>query len=203
MSENQPKNGEKFTVFFSRPHSEVFAVDRDGKPACNGYAATFDAYSEDLGGFRTKIAPGCFDKVLQGGADCRFLVNHDPNLLFGRTKSGTLRLKADAKGLYFDADPPMTSLWQHYAESIVREDMDGCSFSCDVSIDQWDFSGETPIRTLLEVSSLYDVGPVTYPAFTQTSAAASYALEQARRSCIVKMLRPSLPLMRLGLEIAR
>jgi uncharacterized protein len=202
MSEKYDKTGDKFTVFFAKPHSEVFAKDVEGKRSCYGYAAKFDVFSQDLGGFYTKFSPGCFDKVLLAGADCRFLVNHDPNLLFGRTKSGTLRLKADDRGLYFEADPPSTSLWLHYAEEIARGDMDGCSFSCDIEIDQWDFSGEMPIRTVMSISALYDVGPVSYPAFTQTSVAAKYALDAARASLVVKTLRPSfgLGLMRLGLD---
>jgi hypothetical protein len=59
--------------------------------------------------------------------------------------------------------------------------MSGCSFSCDIDVDEWDWSGETPIRTIQSVAELYDVGPVTFPAFPDTSVSASYALEAARR----------------------
>lgn len=180
MSKIPGKTAGKQVFVFGKPNSEVFAVMNDGKPAASGYAAKFNTYSEDLGGFRTTIAPGAFDRVLQAGADCRFLVNHDSNLLFGRTSSGTLRLRADDTGLHFDADPPATAMWSHYAELITRGDMDGCSFTCDIDIDQWDFSGATPIRTIQSVSALYDVGPVTFPAFTDTSVSASFALEAAR-----------------------
>ena len=203
MTENPTKNAKKLVCFYARPNAEVFASKKDGKPSSSGYAATFNTYSEDLGGFKTKIAPGAFDKVLEAGADCRFLVNHNPDLIFGRTRSGTLRLKADAKGLHFEADPPSTSLWQHYAEAIMRGEMDGCSFTCEIEVDQWDFSGETPIRTLIQVAALHDVGPVSFPAFAATNVDASYALEAARASNIIKQLRPSLGLMRMGLELAR
>ena len=203
MSENTTKNPEKLTCFFARPNSEVFAREEGGKPKISGYAAMYDTFSEDLGGFRTKIAPGAFDRVLAAGADCRMLVNHDANLIFGRTTAGTLLLKGDAKGLYFENDPPDSDLARHYMGAIARGDMDGCSFTCDISIDQWDFSGETVIRTIQEVSQLYDVGPVTFPAFLQTPVTVSHALEAARAACIVKILRPSLGLMRLGLELAR
>lgn len=196
------KTPEKLVCFYKNPNAEVFVREEGGKPRISGYAAMYNTFSEDLGGFRTRIAPGFFDKVLLA-ADCRFLVNHDPNLIMGRTSSGTLKLTADAKGLHFDADPPDSEMARHYMASIARGDMDGCSFTCDISIDQWDFSGEVPIRTLIECAGLYDAGPVTYPAFRDTSVSVSHALEAARAACVVKMLRPSLGLMRLGLDLAR
>lgn len=205
MSEKSAKNREKTVVSFAMPSIEVFAREEGGKILISGYAAKFNTYSEDLGGFRTTIAPGAFDRVLQAGADVRLLVNHDPNLILGRTTSGTLRLKADETGLHFEGEPPETDMAAHYVASIRRGDMSGCSFSCFIDVDQWDFSGETPIRTLISLSELLDVGPVSYPAFADTSvmAASRFALEQARAACVVKILRPSLGLMRLGLELAR
>lgn len=176
------ENRGKFTCFFAKPHCEAFAITDGERTIIRGYAAKFGAYSEDLGGFRTVIAPGTFDRVLPL-ADCRFLINHDANLLMGRTSSGTLKLSVDEVGLAFEGVPPSTDLAAHHVESIRRGDMDGCSFTCDIDIDEWDWSGETPIRTVKSVSALYDVGPVTFPAFASTSvsASASYALESARR----------------------
>lgn len=200
MSENQAKNPEKLTVSFAMPHASAFAKEEGEKRMISGYAATYDAFSEDMGGYRTRLAKGCFDRVLQA-SDCRFLFNHDPNLLFGRTKSGTLRLVGDDKGLRFENDHPRGAIADQYYDMVARGDMDGCSFTCDIDIDQWDFSGETPIRTLVGLSMLYDVGPVTYPAFSQTLAV-SHALEAARASLVIKMLRPGLGLMRLGLDLA-
>lgn len=158
---------------------EVFSAGDGQPPVIRGYAALFDVYSDDLGGFRTRIAKGAFDRVVPG-ADVRLLINHDSNMLMGRTRSGTLSLALDDRGLRFEGTPPQTDLAQHYIEEIRRGDMTGCSFQCDIDIDEWDFSGETPIRTVNGISALYDVGPVTIPAFPQTSVAA-YALEAARR----------------------
>lgn len=145
-----------------------------------GYAAKFGSLSQDLGGYRTTLAPTAFDEVLPG-ADVRFLVNHDPNQLLGRTKSGTLSLSTDETGLKFTANPPNTALAQHHIAAINRGDMDGCSFSCDIDDDDWDFDGPDPVRTINSVSALYDIGPVTFPAFTNTSVEqAKFALEAAR-----------------------
>ena len=70
-----------------------------------GHAAVFGVLSEDLGGFRERIAPGAFNDVLAAGADVRLLVDHAPPPL-ARTKAGTLRLYEDQTGLAFEADLP-------------------------------------------------------------------------------------------------
>jgi phage head maturation protease len=63
-----------------------------------GYAAKFDVLSENLGGFREQIKSGAFADVLDN--DVRALVNHDPNLILGRNKSGTLDIgQADLDAL--------------------------------------------------------------------------------------------------------
>lgn len=134
-----------------------------------GYTAVFDRFSEDLGHFREKIQRGAFAGCMS--QDVRALVNHDSNMLIGRTKAGTCRMQEDELGLRVEIDLPDTQLGRDTAESIRRGDMDGMSFSFVADVDQWDYSGEVPIRTLVKVRDLYDVGPVTYPAYTDTSAA--------------------------------
>jgi Escherichia/Staphylococcus phage prohead protease len=51
--------------------------------------------------------------------------------------------------------------------------MDGSSFSFNVDPDgdEWDYSGDLPIRTVTSVRDLFDVGPVTYPAYLDATAA--------------------------------
>src|ERR1044072_7585634 len=178
--EKSPKIPGKSTIFFAEPHAEVFLVGDGQPPKIRGYAALYNVYSEDLGGFRTRIAPGAFDRVVPGD-DVRLLVNHYSNLLLGPTKSGTLFLSLLEPGRYFEGQPPATDFAQHYVEAIRRGDMSGCSFSCDINTerDEWDWTGDVPVRTINEITALYDVGPVTVPAFSQTSLAA-FALESAR-----------------------
>ncbi len=135
-----------------------------------GYAAVFEKYSADLGYFREKIQRGAFAKAI-GKCDVRALVNHDPNQLIGRKSAGTLRMEEDEIGLKVEIDLPDTTVGRDTAESIRRGDMQGQSFSFTTSVDQWDWSGETALRTLVEVDELYDVGPVTFPAYEETSVA--------------------------------
>ena len=144
-----------------------------------GHAAVFDQLSEDLGGFVEKIRPGAFKKTA-GEADIRALWNHDPNYPLGRTKSGTLRVWEDEIGLAIELDPPETSYAKDLQESIRRGDVDQMSFGFRTIRDEWDADGETPVRTLVEVQ-LYDVSPVTFPAYPQTSVAVR-ALEEMKRT---------------------
>jgi HK97 family phage prohead protease len=133
-----------------------------------GYAAVFNSLSENLGGFREMIAPGAFDNVL--GDDVRALINHDANLILGRTKAGTLTLRADDKGLYYDIAPGQQSYFRDLVESVKRGDIDQSSFAFTVDDDKWEEDKEgRVIRTIKSVRRLYDVSPVTYPAYPDAS----------------------------------
>ncbi len=149
-----------------------FRVDQEGDdmpPKISGHAAVFDQLSEDLGGFRERIAAGAFAKTLQS-ADVRALFNHDPNFVLGRNKSGTLRLKEDITGLAIEIDPPDTQLARDLMISMKRGDISQMSFGFRTNSDQWNKVAGEWIRTLLAVE-LFDVSPVTYPAYTQTDVA--------------------------------
>lgn len=145
---------------------------RDGDTAgklIRGHAAVFDTLSENLGGFREKIAPGAFDDVLDD--DVRALFNHDPNHILGRSKAGTLILAVDAKGLTYEIDPPDTGTARDLLVSIERGDVNQSSFAFTVENDSWDEDEEGRwIRTVHKVRRLYDVSPVTYPAYPEAGA---------------------------------
>lgn len=141
-----------------------------GKPTIYGYAARFNKLSQDLGGFREKIDRKAFDSVVKS-ADVRALANHNPDLVMGRTKSGTLMIEATQYGLRYEVSPPDTPLMAHWVASIERGDVDGSSFSFNVDEDAWDYSTDPPTRTLLHVRDLFDVGPVVYPAYLDATVA--------------------------------
>lgn len=139
-----------------------------------GYGAVFDRNSSDMG-FIESIDSGAFNRTINA-ADVRGLANHDPNWLLGRTKAGTMRLRTDANGLYYEidvntADPD----GQRALAKVQRGDWDGSSFSFTTIRDEWNWEATPPERRLLEVS-LIDVGPVTYPAYPDATAT-SRALE--------------------------
>lgn len=130
-----------------------------------GYAAVFNSWSEDLGFFKEQIAPGAFNATIKNG-DVRGLINHDPSLIIGRTKNGTLRLWEDDKGLGYENDLPDTSYAKDLRESIKRKDITQNSFGFQTIKDEWSEDGRK--RTLHEVR-LFDISPVTFPAYKQTN----------------------------------
>ena len=163
------------------------AEDLNGKPVLEGYAAVFNEYSQDLGGFVEIIEPGFFDNVIAG--DTRSLWNHDPNMVLGRTTSGTLEISQDEKGLFQRTYPPVvppdaTTWAQDALVSIKRGDVNQQSFAFRVNHtwngdavdgDEWYVLGELVIRRLKRggCKELLDVSPVTYPAYPQTNVSAN------------------------------
>lgn len=148
-----------------------------------GYAAVFyDGTPETeyrlWDDFVERVMPGAFDRAIRED-DVRALLNHEPDNLLGRTKSGTLKLSIDAVGLRYEITPPETELARQVVASLERGDLDGSSFTFMPTKVTWREELEKVgtmermivIREIQEVE-LYDVGPVTFPAYTATSAAA-------------------------------
>jgi HK97 family phage prohead protease len=143
----------------------------EGKTASiRGYAAVFNQLTEDLFfGFRERIMPGAFTKAIRDKDDVRGLVNHNPSQLLGRTKSNTLRLREDERGLVYDIDPPDTQMARDLMVSMRRGDMDQSSFGFRVRGEEWKRENSKMVREVTDVE-LFDVSVVTYPAYKATSA---------------------------------
>ncbi|MHC4193865.1 MAG: HK97 family phage prohead protease [Planctomycetota bacterium] len=170
--DQRPAIPENREVRILSPEDVELRVLGDASPKITGYAAKFNKWSVDLGGFTEKIAKGAFDRAL-AESDVRALKNHDPNLLLGRTASKTLRLTANAVGLKFAVDVPNTTTGADTVEEIKRGDLSGCSFSFRVAEDDWKYLKDGTVqRTIMEIDQLFDVGPVTYPAYPDTTVAA-------------------------------
>ncbi len=136
-------------------------------PMIRGYAAVFDQLSLPLGwGFREKIRAGAFAASLSD--DVRGLWNHNPDYVLGRTTNNTLRLNEDEMGLRIEIDPPDTQLAQHFLTNIDRGDVNQMSFLFRALDEEWDEIDGELVRTLTKVK-LYEVSPVTFPAYPQTS----------------------------------
>ena len=170
--------------------TEVRAVK--DKLQIEGHAAVFNHLSEDLGGFREQIRPGAFSQSIQED-DILALFNHDPNLILGRNRAGTLQLAEDEQGLRMLVQVPDTQTARDVMSLVERRDITGASFAFMVPKggDQWERTDAFDLRTLLFVR-LRDVSAVTFPAYPQTDVAvAKRSLEDWRAT-----LEPVLPVQR-------
>ena len=158
---------------------QLRAAENDGKRMINGYAAVFydgtpGTEYELWDNAMERIAAGAFSGIMADN-DCRCLFNHESCKVIGRTKAGTCRLSVDNIGLAYENDMPDSSCGKDVFEAINRGDISGSSFSFIPSKVLWSQEERdgnmVDIRTIMEVSKLYDVGPVTYPAYEATSAA--------------------------------
>jgi len=134
-----------------------------------GYAAVFNSDSEPLP-FIERIQYGAFKKSLKSKNNIRMYVNHDDTLLLASTRSNTLRLMEDEKGLLAEADLPNTTTGRDLAVLLETRVADSMSFGFSVPRggDNWSPAGDR--RTLTEVR-LHEVSVVTgQPAYAATSA---------------------------------
>lgn len=139
-----------------------------GAKVARGYAALFNSETDIGGYFREKIAPGAFKDAI--GGDIRALIDHDTGRVIGRSASGTLRLSEDEKGLFVEIDLPDTTDGRDLAVQLERGDISGMSFGFAVTHDEWDETGDIPLRTIHAVE-LFEVSAVAFPAYGDTSIA--------------------------------
>lgn len=152
------------------PMTELRIADSEGGGATiEGHAAVFDSWSETLGGifpFKEIVRKGAFNESI-GKDDIRALFNHDPNYVLGRNRAGTLELVEDDIGLRVKIAPPDTSWAKDILTSIRRGDITQMSIGFIVVDDNWSTKDGMDVREIRKVQ-LFDVSPVTFPAYTAT-----------------------------------
>lgn len=141
-------------------------AEENGTIKVSGYAAVFNQETDIGGMFREQIAKGAFKDAV-GRDDVVFLINHE-GLPLARTRSGTLKLKEDDHGLFIETeldqdDPDVKSI----VPKMKRGDLDKMSFAFIPEKQEWDESGDTPLRTITR-AQLFDVSIVTTPAYDGT-----------------------------------
>lgn len=135
-----------------------------------GYAFKFGAKA-DLGSFTEEIARGAADDVMND--DVRGLFNHEPDIILGRTKSGTMTLVLDEVGAkYRIAYNPNDPDHVRVMEKVKRGDVSQSSFAFRIKDDKWETRNGKDHRTILKFSKLIDVSPVTYAAYPDATVAA-------------------------------
>ena len=151
------------------PLTELRIADSESGSVIEGHAAVFDSWSETLGSifpFKEIVRKGAFNESI-GKDDIRALFNHDPNYVLGRNRAGTLELVEDEVGLKVRIMPPDTSWARDIQTSIRRGDITQMSIGFIVKEDKWSTDKEMDIREIKKVQ-LFDVSPVTFPAYTAT-----------------------------------
>ena len=172
-------------------------ADEDEERVLRGYAAVFNRWSEDLGWFIEQVAPGAFKNSLKND-DIRSLWNHDTADVLGRNMAKTLELKEDDTGLSVKIMLPDTQSGRDHYATVKRGDVSQMSFGFTTIADAWRFEKDkTSERTLVEVR-LWEVSPVTFPAYPDTSIAAR-SMDHEKKS--VFGWRESLDLRRRSLDL--
>lgn len=138
-----------------------------------GYALKFNSWSDNLGGFVETIDRNALDNC--DLTDVRCLIDHDPQKILGRTTNGTLKLTIDDIGLRFECIPSGTSYAQDLFVNMESKNINQCSFGFVLNwdnnnCDSWEYDEQNDIykRTIKDVKKLFDVSPVTFPAYSAT-----------------------------------
>ena len=148
-----------------------------------GYAIAFHSLSQDLGGFKERIAPSAVDRTLRGGKNVDALLDHrrETMHILGSTDSGLLKLTKDRYGLKTDIRPPDTANARD-AITVVKAGLaKGMSFAFRVWPDgqEWEEEDGILVRTILDME-FSEVSVVVNPAYLDTTVSARNAAADAR-----------------------
>jgi HK97 family phage prohead protease len=159
-----------------------------------GVACRYNSLSKDLNGFREKVLPGAFALAVASRQDTKCLFNHSQDKVLGRVQNGTLKLTDTPEGLSFrcQLDPTNTEHRNLY-QSVKRGDINEMSWAFTLEDGDDDFSEgydddgkRCTIRSIRNVSNLFDVSIVTSPAYNSTSVQARSFASKLFRTTMVK-----------------
>jgi HK97 family phage prohead protease len=140
--------------------------DAQGPSVIEGFAAKFNSRTNIGDFFEEELLPGAFDDVLND--DVRCLFNHNPNYILARSINGkgTLTLSVDDEGLKYRYETPNRSYAKDLEDAIASGDVSQSSFAFMAKEVIWTERSEgLDLRQIVKVRNLYDVSPVTYPAY--------------------------------------
>ena len=168
--DDEKRNGLLTAAHYSKHDSTLQTREENGERIIEGYAALYDNET-NIGPFKESISRGAFDNALNNeNLDVRALINHDPSLIIGRTKSGSLELTSDDVGLKYRVKLGNQQYATDLYESIQRGDISQSSFAFTIKDQTW--SEDRSSRSVDEVAQLLDVSPVTYPAYKEATVVA-------------------------------
>lgn len=142
-------------------------MDADGV-TLEGYASVFNTETDIAGMFREVVKPGAFARAIKEKHDVRALINHDSNLVLGRTSAGTVGISEDDHGLAVACALPETQYARDLEALIKRGDVGEMSFGFIVTGEEWtQEKGKLDLRSITDVT-LLDVSVVTFPQYAET-----------------------------------
>lgn len=145
---------------------KVSESKHDGK-TLSGYAVLYNTDSVEIfeGGkrFIEQIARGAFDDSLN--EDIKLFYQHDSKMPMARTQNGSLRIKSDAKGLYFEADLPNTTLGNDVRELLNQGVLTG-EMSFGFRADKINWQGTN--RRTVEKGKISEISVVVDAAYPET-----------------------------------
>lgn len=152
-----------------------FANQSDEEMSIQGYAATFNRptvlYKIEGVEFKEVIARTAFDKTDM--KDCCLKYNHsDQVMILARTRGGSLKLKTDDNGLFFDAKLFNTTSGKDVHLLVKEGVLDKCSFAFTIAPDGDTYDPKTRTRTITNIEKLWDCSIVDIPAYDSTSVQA-------------------------------
>ncbi len=137
--------------------------------AC-GYAIRYGEPSHAMKGSLEIIEPGAATRSLESGRDVTAIFEHETRMLLGRTAAGTLRLREDTHGVYYEIDLPDTTTGRDLATLLERGDITGSSFGFTAPKAKWSENVHGyPIRRITELE-LHHISPVSTPAYPTATA---------------------------------
>ena len=147
--------------------------------------------------FDQKTNLGWYDEIIDRHAldncdlkDVRFLVNHNTDMTplarsRNNNENSTMQMVVREDGMHIrvNLDTENNSDAKNIYSAIGRGDVSGMSFMFSVRGDKWDdLESDHPVRTITDISKVYEVSAVTFPAYEQTSidARAKATLDSAK-----------------------
>lgn len=179
--------------FLETEEIEIRAVPGTGDEEqryVSGIGIVYDKEVEIWPGLREKIRAGAFDASLKSGAEIKSYFNHRADFVLATTKSSpALELEDTATGLRFKAPIPPTTYGKDLAINLERKNVRGASFSFSIDDDGGDIVTRDKngvVHREIVKGTIYEVGPVTNPAYPQTKVGlrdAEEAYKEAEARC--------------------
>ena len=158
----------------------------DTENVLEGYAAVFNQDADIGGWFRERIRPGAFTDTLKRNDQVYALFNHDPSQVLGVNfksdgTAGGVKLHEDRTGLRTTIRPIGTDIGERVSQMVREGVIDKMSFAFVSEDEVWIRENGVDIREITR-AKLYDVSPVTYPAYSGTSIGARADLIVSQRA---------------------